>query len=152
MSEPEDQRMDRRSALKWVAAAVAVAPALHWPAFGATPNVRGTLTDPDLLKSYQPGKLWQRTLTPDELRTLAALCDLIIPREDPSPSASEVKVPDFIDEWISAPYQVQQADKSIVRDGLAWLNQESQKRFQKDFAPLTDQQKAGIADDICLVP
>ena len=142
-------RLDRRSALKWISAAIAAFPALDWNAFGATPNAGRTLTDPDLLNPSVP---WARTLTAEELRTVAALCDVIIPADNQSPSASEVKVPDFIDEWVSAPYPTQQQDKKQIREGLAWLDAESQTRFQKKFADLSDKQKTALCDDICFVP
>jgi hypothetical protein len=145
----ELSRLDRREALKWITAAVAAFPALDWNALGATPNVTRTLSDPDLLN---PGTLWPRTLTEAELKTVAALCDIIIPADDQSPSASKVKVPDFIDEWVSAPYPTQQADQKMIREGLVWLDEESIHRFAKPFIDLTDPQKTAICDDICFVP
>ena len=39
-----------------------------------------------------------------------------------------------------------------MRKGLAWLEAESTRRFQKDFTSLDDQQKTAICDDICFVP
>jgi hypothetical protein len=143
------KRMDRRTVLKWVGAAVVAFPMLEWRGFGQDTNMawwKPTLTDPDLLN---PGKMWGRTLTKEELRTAAALCDVIIPADEKSPSASQVGLPDFIDEWVSAPYPAQQADSKTVRAGLAWLNGESKKRFEHDFADLDDGQKTKICDDIC---
>jgi hypothetical protein len=67
----------------------------------------------------------------------------------PSPAASEVGVVAMIDEWISAPYPNQQADRPVVVDGLAWIEVESKKRFNKGFAELSEQQKHAICDDIC---
>jgi hypothetical protein len=140
--------MDRREALKWVATALAALPAMEWKSLGAE-ELKRTLTDPDLL---HPGKLWDRTLTKAELRTVAALCDVIIPADGKSRSASEVGVPDFIDEWVSAPYPHQQENKTQIKEGLAWLDAEGKKRFEKEFADLTDEQKQRICDDICFVP
>ena len=77
---------------------------------------------------------------------------MIIPADDKSPSASSVGVPDFLDEWISAPYPGQQADRKEVLEGLAWLDSESRKRFQKAFADLAERQKHRICDDICYAP
>jgi hypothetical protein len=144
----DDARLGRREALKWISVAVATFPALEWNAFSAVGTRGRTLTDPDLLEPVVP---WDRTLTRQELRTLAALCDVIIPADGQSPSASKVKVPDFIDEWVSAPYPTQQEDKKQIRDGLVWIDAESQKRFQKRFADLNDKQKTAICDDICFV-
>src|SRR3954464_10581864 len=142
-------RVDRREALKWIAAAVEAFPALDWKALGATENITRTLTDPDLLN---PGVLWNRNLTAAELKTVTSLCDLIIPADDQSPSAGAVKVQDFIDEWVSAPYPIQQADQKLIRQGLAWLDDQSKKRFGKSFADLSDTEKSAICDEICFVP
>jgi hypothetical protein len=146
----ELKRMDRREALKWVAAALAAYPMLELDAFGAAGSgIKHTLSDPDLL---HPGKLWDRTLTKDQLRTVTALCDVIIPKDDKSPSATQVGVPDFIDEWVSAPYPTQQADQKQILEGLAWLDAEAKKRFDKIFCDATDEQKSKICDDICYEP
>jgi gluconate 2-dehydrogenase gamma chain len=141
--------MGRREALKWVGTALVVFPALEWDGFAAGSEIKRTLTDPDLL---HPGKLWDRMLTKEELRTVTALCDIIIPADEKSPAASKVGVPDFLDEWVSAPYPVQQADQRMIRDGLKWLDAEATKRFKKDFAALPDAEKIQICDDIAFVP
>jgi Gluconate 2-dehydrogenase subunit 3 len=150
ISENEPKRMDRREALKWVGAALAAYPMLEWRSFGAPgPLGKRSLTDPDLL---HPGKLWDLTLTREQLRTVAALCDVIIPQDNKSPSASKVGVPDFIDEWVSAPYPAHQEDRQQIVAGLVWLNAEAHKRFAKDFADLAEEQKTKLCDDICHVP
>jgi hypothetical protein len=122
------------------------------PGNPATVAAAGYGTDPDLLRNYKPGELWPLTFTADQRRTVAALCDVIIPADDKSPSASNVGVPDFIDEWISAPYSGQQNDGKEILEGLAWLNGESKKRFQHPFSELTETQQHQICDDISYVP
>ena len=139
MSEP--QRMDRREAIKWMLAATATVSLLNFRSFGAGVSATGYGTDPDLMKDYKPGDLWPLTFTKEQHRAAAALCDVIIPADDKSPSAGRLGVPDFIDEWISAPYPEQQADRQEILSGLAWLDQESDSRFGKGFADLDDQQK-----------
>ena len=62
--------------------------------------------------------------------------------------ASAVGVPDFIDEWISSPYPSQAGDRRTILDGLKWIDEESQRRFQKSFADLTPGQQTVICDDI----
>ena len=44
---------------------------------------------------------------------------------------------------------MQQADRPIVIEGLAWIDAESTKRFGKTFAELNEEQKHVICDDIC---
>jgi hypothetical protein len=142
-------RVDRRTALKWVLAASA---ALQLPAGVAladsTKSVAGYGKVPDLLKIYKIGELWPLTLNEHQRATATVLSDLIIPADDRSPAASKVGVVDFIDEWISAPYPANQRDKPVVIQGLAWLDQESQRRFKKNFSALMEKERVAICDDI----
>ena len=74
---------------------------------------------------HRPVVPWDAILTGGEMKAVTALCDVIIPEDDISPSASAVGVPEFINEWVSAPYPDQQRDLQTVRGGLVWLNTES---------------------------
>lgn len=143
--------MDRRTALKWMlAAAASTALASRYArGQGAAPAAQGYGTDPDLLKHYKPGDVWPLTFTEAQRRTVASLCDVIIPADGRSPAASAVGVVDFLDEWISAPYPAQTEDREQVLPGLAWLEEESAQRFGRSFADLDDIQKSTICDDIC---
>jgi len=143
------KRMSRREAIKWVAAATASMSLLRGKGFAAAPAASGYGTDPKLMEVYKPGDLWPLTLTPQQHRTVAALCDVILPADDKSPSASQLNVPDFIDEWISAPYPPQREDKKQVLEGIEWLEKESGKRFKRGFVDLNEDQKQRICDDIC---
>lgn len=155
--------MDRRQALK-VMAIAAAAPTLAScapaedeagiggiPAPTSNPKAAGTAWDPDLVAPTVP---WERTLTADELESLATLCDVIIPVDGRSPSASQVGAHDFIDEWVSAPYDGNREDGITVRGGLIWLDREAAARFGAGlrFRTLTDEQKRAICDDICHLP
>ncbi len=141
-SEPTP--LTRRDALKRVIGLSVALSALDAPAFSQTP-VRGIGTDPNLLKKEIP---WPRVLTDAEKRTVTALADIIIPADDHGPKASEIGVPDFIDEWVSAPYEQQRNDLKVIRDGLAWLDADSRRRSGKGFADAAPEQQAAILDDI----
>jgi len=148
--------MDRRTTIKWMFAAAAAVPSLQALGYTAQPQARdvaadqaGYGTDPDLVKEWRPGGPWPLTLGVAARLTTTALCDLIIPADEKSPAASAVGVVDFIDEWISAPYPQQRADRSIILPGLTWIESEAQGRFGKDFAALEQAQKEAIANDIC---
>ena len=145
----ETQRMGRRHAIKWMLAAGATFSMLDVKSFAASGAVSGYGTDPNLQQVYKPGDLWPLTFTKEQHRSVSALCDVILPADERSPAASEVKVPDFIDEWISAPYPPQQADRQIVLEGISWLESESVRRFSKRFDELSSAQQAQICDDIC---
>ena len=149
----QTNRLPRREAIKWVLAASATFSFLDWRAFGAAAgSAKGYGLDPNLMETYNSGDLWPLTLTGAQRRTATALCDVIIPADDKSPAASGLHVVDFIDEWISAPYDGQQQQREIVVNGLIWLESESQKRFKDGFAQLSEAQQHAICDDICFAP
>ena len=160
MTDEQTSRIDRRTALKVIAAAAAAPAVLSACEPGDTdtaapspatmnPLAAGTPSDPDLLASVVP---WERSLTPDELDTLAVLCDLIIPADDRSPAARALGAHEFIDEWVSAPYDGMKKDKVLVRGGIVWLDGESNRRFGARFRDLTTAQMTEICDDICYGP
>jgi hypothetical protein len=149
--------MDRRTTIKWMLAASVSMPLLGRGVIGVTavsalPQGQGYGSDPDLTKIFRPGDLWPLILTPAQRRTAAALCDVIIPADSVSPSATSVGVVDFLAEWVSAPYPHQQTDRPIILDGLAWMDAEGLRRFGKEFAALKDTQQHLICDDICFEP
>jgi len=147
---------DRRTTIKWMLAAAASMPLLNQRSWSqevtALPAYRGYGTDPDLTKLYRPGDAWPLTLSQAQRRTAAALCNVIIPDDGRSPNAESVGVVDFIDEWVSAPYPRQTADRPIVLEGLAWMDAEALLRFEKYFAELDQSQQHAICDDICYEP
>lgn len=155
--------MDRRTTIKWMLAVAAATPGIHDAALAlGTASVaasdtatagRGYGTDPRLIQNYKPGDLWPLTFTSQQRSTAKALCDLIIPADASSPSASDVGVVEFLDEWISAPYERQRGDRAVVLEGFSWLDREAAGRHGagKSFASLSHSQQTEISDDICFV-
>ena len=114
----------------------------------SNPRAAGTLTDPDMLAPVVP---WETVLTDDEMRLVAALSDVIIPADDRSPAASAVGVPEYINEFVSAPAHKEQLTR--LRGGLAWLNRAARERFGvTGFPALTVAQQREICDEICFEP
>ena len=162
----EPSTITRRGALKVIAATAALAGAAsscapekaaetaHEALSGfsplppSNPRAMGTLTDPDMLGPVVP---WEMVLTDEEMRLVAALADVIIPADDRSPAASAVGVPDYINEFVSAPAHKEQLTR--LRGGLAWLNRMARERFDAaDFPALTGAQQHEICDEICFEP
>jgi hypothetical protein len=146
--------MDRRTTIKWMLAASASMPLLARRAAAESitakrPVPKGYGTDPELTRLYRRGDLWPLQMTQKERATAAALCDIILPADETSPSASSVGVVDFLAEWISAPYDQQIYDRKIVLAGLAWIDTESGRRFGKSFHELHEKEQHAICDDIC---
>lgn len=149
---PLPPRPSRREALKWLIAAsgAMLADVRFSPAAGRA--AAGYGTDPNLLAAYAPGDLWPLTLTEAQRAATAALCDTILPGDEHGPGAAAVRVQDFIDEWISAPYPGHSDDRSLVLEGLAWLDREGRRRFGAEFARLPVVSRQALCDDICHLP
>lgn len=147
--------MDRRSSLQWMLAAMAL-PELTGAAVAAQKHdgKNGYGTDPVLTGSHQLGALWPLSFNAEQRRCAAALCALIIPADEHSPSAAALEVHQFIDEWVSAPYPRQQQDRVLITEGLAWIDAEAQRRFGEGrvFAALAEDEQRQIADEICFKP
>lgn len=152
MSTPEDlPRMDRRKALQWMLTATATMAVRDPHLLAADPapvKAQGYGPDPVMVKVYKPGDVWPLTLTEPQRRTTRALCDVIIPADETSPSASSLGVPDFIDEWISSPYPAQAGDRRLLLEGLQWIDDEAGRRFTKAFADLPLEQQTAICIDL----
>lgn len=152
MSIHEDlPRMDRRKALQWMLSATATMAVRDPHLFAAAPSpiqAQGYGPDPVMVKVYKPGDVWPLTLTEPQRRTTRALCDVIIPADETSPSASSLGVPDFIDEWISSPYPAQAGDRRLILEGLKWIDDEASTRFGKAFAELALEQQTTLCGDL----
>ncbi len=145
--------MDRRTSLNWMLSAAAL-PLVHLTGCISEPPPKlpsgvGYGTDPDLLKVYAPGSLWPLTLIARQRRIATGLCDLIVPADAQGPSAVAVGVVDFINEWISAPYPQQTADRKLILVGFDWLDAQAQQRFSRSFGESSVSQRSAICDDIC---
>ncbi|MEL6592128.1 MAG: gluconate 2-dehydrogenase subunit 3 family protein [Bacteroidota bacterium] len=83
-------------------------------------------------------------LNEHELESIAVLCDIILPATETAGSANDAKVPEFI-EFIVKDIPTQQLP---IRGGLMWLDQESNRRFNKLFKAATPEEQIAIVDDI----
>lgn len=121
---PYVSKIDRRTALTWIgvvgaATAVGAGVVVYGPKIGGKAEAKGYGTDPKL---NPPAKApWPRIMTDDQLQVAAVLADFILPATATAPSATALGVPDFIDEWVSAPYPDQLKDRPLILDGLKTL-------------------------------
>jgi hypothetical protein len=119
----------------------------HWPDLKLAPlSGPGYGKDPNLI--LPPESPWPLTLSAAQLSLLAVVADILVPRDGPVPSASEVGVPTVLDEWVSAPYPRQQQDRITVLSVLAWLDDEATMRLGSRFLALARPQQLAIIDDI----
>jgi hypothetical protein len=123
--EPYVSKVDRRTALTWIgvvgaATAVGAGVVVYGPKMGGERITRGYGTDPKLTKPEKAP--WSRIMIQAQLQTAAILADYILPASGASPSASALGIPDFVDEWVSAPYPDQVKDRSVILNGLNALS------------------------------
>jgi gluconate 2-dehydrogenase gamma chain len=83
-------------------------------------------------------------LTEAQARTLTAICDQIIPKDD-FPSASEAGVLNYIDKQLVRHYRPHQ---EAYRVGLEQAEAQSRKRFGKEFSELAAADQLGVVMDL----
>ena len=82
--------------------------------------------------------------TATEFRLVRTLADIIIPKDERSGSASDAGVPEFMDFMMID----QPARQIAMRGGLAWLDSECTRRFDKPFLDCADAERTAVLDDI----
>jgi gluconate 2-dehydrogenase gamma chain len=94
---------------------------------------------------------YQRKVFDDrQWRTVHVLCDLIIPADEISGSATQAAVPEFIDDWLDFRNREDgnQTFTAQILGGLQWLDHESNSLFQTDFAGAAADRQKQILDRI----
>lgn len=82
--------------------------------------------------------------TAHEMATITILGDIIIPKDDRSGSASDAKVPEFI-EFIVKDMPAHQVP---LRGGLRWLDLQCLKRYNNSFKDCDSKQQLEMVDEI----
>ena len=138
---PVKQTIDRRGMLRLLASAP-LAAGFVWTeaeAHAAYDLAQAAQSAASAGKPYVP-----KFFTPHEWQTVRVLVDLIIPRDERSGSATDAGVPEFMDFMM-----MDQATRQVaMRGGLAWLDLECQKRFDKRFLECDGKQQTAVLDDI----
>ena len=98
----------------------------------------------------QPGAGYElQFFTDHEYETVRILTDLIIPADERSGSASEARVPEFIDFVMTDELLDGMARRqTALRGGLAWLDYQCLDRFSKLFAACTEAERREMIDQI----
>jgi gluconate 2-dehydrogenase gamma chain len=98
--------------------------------------------------SPQPYK--RQTFDDHQWQTVRVLCDLIIPADDRSGSATQAGVPEFLDDWIAFRKEQDGNERleAEIFGGLMWLDRQSNRLFQKNFAEAQPDQQKQILDRI----
>jgi gluconate 2-dehydrogenase gamma chain len=141
---PSSAGVSRRNLFHILGSVPAVAALAAGSALAETPMAQMDHMHPDAKEAPGKGPYQRQTFNDQEWRTVGVLCDLIIPADDRSGSATQAGVPEFIDDWIA--FRKREDDsfelEAQILGGLMWLDRESMEKFSKVFADASpDQQK-----------
>jgi hypothetical protein len=143
--------MDRRKSLKLIVTGAVAAPIAIAGCNTDDKKTAGTKADepvftldrnPDELKYEKELLAKEKFFTEHEMATIAVLADIIIPKDDVSGSATDAKVPDFI-EFIVKDMPSHQVP---MKGGLRWLDMQCLKRYEKSFNDCNQQQQIEMVD------
>lgn len=134
--------IDRREAIK----ALALLPfAVSWdlsaPQVERAVRVFGADVH-DTQAPYMP-----KFFTKSEWQTVRMLADYIIPRDSRSGSATDARVPEYMD-FLLSDKEATESSKVSMHGGLGWLDFECHERFGTTFVRSTDVQRRRVLDDI----
>lgn len=141
--------MDRRESIKTLAL-VPLATALGWSTpvqaeRRAVNDMKGLGPDP----AQAGGTPYEyenvpKFFTDHEFETVGVLSDWVIPADDRSGSATDANVPAFIDfMMIDQPWR-----QTAIRGGLAWMDGETNARFDAPFVDCSEAQQQELLDVI----
>ena len=143
--------MKRRESLKLIVTGAVAVPAV---VAGCGPDDKKALVaaDPTFNLDRNPAEVenekrllaMDKFFTDHEMATIAILADIIIPADEVSGSATDAKVPEFI-EFIVKDMPNHQTP---IRGGLRWLDVHCMNRFGNAFKDCDNKQQLEVVDDI----
>jgi hypothetical protein len=144
--------MDRRKSLKVLALTTVSGGLLLDACKTKGKEVKPEVKDPAALtydrteeeKERHKELIGETFFTPHEMATITILSDIIIPADEVSGSATDAKVPDFIEFIVKDMPQHQ----TPMRGGLRWLDLQSNKQFGKPFTDCSAAQRIQLVDQI----
>ena len=143
--------MDRRESLKLIATGAVAVPVVV-AGCNTDDKKADVVADPKFDLDRNPAEIenekrilaMPKFFTDHEMATIAILSDIIIPKDEVSGSATEAKVPEFIEFIVKdMPHH-----QTPLRGGLRWLDMECVKRFGKAFKDCDSKQQIEVIDDI----
>jgi hypothetical protein len=141
-------QITRRDMLRTVGAAIPAAGAFSF----LPPGLDRAAAFMDELQQQPPAQ--QQAYTPrffntHEWQTVRSLVDYIIPRDERSGSATEAKVPEYLDFILMDDVLTSEANRVSFHGGLAWIDIEMRKRYPgKTFLLATDAERRSLLDDL----
>lgn len=145
--------MDRRKSLKLLAGgALATGALVAGCGTGEDKKEAAKSAEPEMaLDRYAEEMAYEKEVaakdkffTAREMATITLLADIIIPKDEVSGSASEAKVPEFIEFIVKDMPQHQ----TPMRGGLRWLDMQCLRQFEKSFQDCSAEQRIAMVDQI----
>jgi hypothetical protein len=135
--------MDRRDLLK----VLSTVPAAAMLPAGAARAAEMSMPHASMAQAAAQGKAsgaYEPTaFNPHEYKTVQVLSDIIIPSDDRSGSATQARVPEFLDGWLGT-----QGGLDTIRGGITWLDLECNRAYGHDFIDASDSEKKQLLDRI----
>ncbi|MGN6291355.1 MAG: gluconate 2-dehydrogenase subunit 3 family protein [Chitinophagaceae bacterium] len=145
--------MDRRKSLKLIATGAIAGGAIATGCTTGDEKAKETkATEPTFNLDRSPDELvyekkllaQEKFFSEHEMSTITVLADIIIPKDEVSGSASDAKVPEFI-EFIVKDMPQHQVP---LKGGLRWLDMYCLKQYGKAFKDCNSQQQIEVVDAI----
>ena len=140
--------ISRRNIFQIIGSVPVAAAALTAPALVDAPEISAKEKNGD--RAAGQVSSGRKVFNEHQWKTVCALCDLIIPADDRSGSATQAGVPDFIDDWLA--FRTEQDGnerlQAEILGGLMWIDRESNKLFSTDFVDIRAEQQKQILDRI----
>jgi hypothetical protein len=119
---------------------------------GAVPALAAATAGAGLAQTHEkrPAAYQRKVFDDRDWRTVRVLCDLIVPADERSGSATQAGVPEFIDDWLDFRKQQDGNDdlSAQIHGGLVWLDRESSLLFNAPFADAGPDRQKQILDRI----
>lgn len=144
--------MKRRESLKLIVTGAVAVPAVVTGCNTDDKKAEVVATDPKFNLDRNPAELenekrilnMPKFFTDHEMATIAVLSDIIIPKDEVSGSATDAKVPEFIEFIVKdMPHH-----QTPIRGGLRWLDVHCMNRFGNAFKDCDSKQQIEVVEDI----
>ena len=143
--------MKRRESLKLIVTGAVAVPAV---VAGCGPEEKKAVAaaDPTFSLDRNPAEIanekrilaMDKFFTEHEMATIAILSDIIIPKDEVSGSATDAKVPEFIEFIVKdMPHH-----QTPLRGGLRWLDMQCLNKYNNAFKDCTKEQQIELIDQI----
>lgn len=144
--------MDRRKSLKLIATGALASGAIASSCNVEDKKKNEVATEPTFnldrnefeLKHEKALLAQEKFFTDHEMATIAILANIIIPKDDVSGSATDAKVPEFIEFIVKD----MPSHQTPMRGGLRWLDTQCTKRFEKAFTDCSEKQQLEMINEI----